>query len=104
MYNRTQIVYEDKMLEYLITSKVKRSVLRTLFMSPDRAFYIRELARITGEPLTAVSRELDNLEKAGLVKSHRKGNLKYYSLNKGFSFYPELKKIIYATIGLGDYL
>lgn len=92
------------MLEYLITSKAKRSVLRLILMNPDRTFYIREIARLTGEPLNAVRRELGYLEKAGLVESHRERTLKYYSVNKEFPFYTELKKIIYATVGLGDYL
>ncbi len=92
------------MLEYLITSKAKRSVLRLILMNPDRTFYIREIARLTGEPLNAVRRELGYLEKAELVKSHREGTLKHYSVNKEFPFYTELKKIIYATVGLGDYL
>lgn len=39
-----------------------------------------------------------------MVKSRNAGNLKYYSVVKEFPFYPELKKIIYTTVGLGDYL
>lgn len=73
-------------------------------MNPDRPFYMREIAKITGEPLNAVRRELGYLEKAGLLKSGRRGNLKYYSVVKEFPLYPELKKIIYATVGLGDYI
>ena len=91
-------------LEYLITSKAKRNLLRLFLTNPDREFYIREIAKLTGEPLNAVRRELGYLGKAGLVKSHREGNLKYFSVVKEFPFYPELKKIIYATVGLGDYL
>lgn len=92
------------MLQYLITSKAKRSLLKLFLTNPDRAFYMREIAKLTREPLNAVRRELGYLEKAGLVKSRREGNLKYYSLVKEFPFYPELKKIVYATVGLGDYL
>jgi len=91
-------------LEYLITSKAKRYLLKLFITNPDREFYTREIARLTEEPLNAARRELVNLEKAGLVISHHEGNLKYYSLVKEFPFYPELKKIIYGTIGLGDYL
>ncbi len=92
------------MLEYLITSKAKRRLLKLFITNPDRDFYTREIAKLTGEHLNAVRRELGHLEKAGLIRSRREGNLKYYSLVKEFPFYPELKKIIYATIGLGDYL
>ena len=92
------------MLEYIITSKAKRSLLKLLLTNPDREFYTREISRRTGEPLNAIRRELGYLEKAGLVKSRHAGNLRYYSVVKEFPLYPELKKIIYATIGLGDYL
>ncbi len=92
------------MLEHLITSKAKRRLLKLFITNPAGEFYVREIARLTGEPVNAVRRELVHLEKAGLVKSRRQGNLKYHSLVKEFPFYPELKKIIYATIGLGDYL
>ena len=92
------------MLEYFITSKTKRNLLKLFLTNPDKSFYTREIAKITGEPLSAVRRELGYLEKAGLLKSHEEGNLKYYEVVKEFPFYPELKKIIYSTIALGDYL
>jgi predicted nucleotidyltransferase len=92
------------MLQYLITSRAKRSVLRLILMNQEKPFYVREVARLTGEPLNAVRRELANLEKAGLVTPRSEGTLKYYSVNKEFPFYPELKKIIYATVGIGEYL
>jgi predicted nucleotidyltransferase len=92
------------MLEYFITSKTKRSLLKLFLTNPERQFYTREIAKLTGEPLNAVRRELGYLEKAGLLKSHREGNLKYFAVVKEFPFFPELKKIIYSTVGLGDYL
>ena len=92
------------MLEYFITSKTKRNLLKLFLTNPDRPFYTREVAKLSGEPLNAVRRELDYLEKAGLLKSHREGNLKYFAVVKDFPFYPELKRIIYSTVGLGDYL
>lgn len=92
------------MLEYFITSKAKRSILKLFLTNPERRFYTREVARLTAEPLSAVRRELGYLEKAGLLRSHKEGNLKYFEVVKEFPLYPELKKIIYATIGLGDYL
>jgi len=92
------------MLEYFITSKTKRTLLKLFLTNPERAFYTREIAKLTGESLNAVRRELGYLEKAGLLKSHREGNLKYFAVIKEFPFFSELKKIVYATVGLGDYL
>jgi predicted nucleotidyltransferase len=92
------------MLEYFITSKTKRSLLRLFLTNPERRFYTREIAKITGEPLNAVRRELGYLEKAGLLKSHKEGNMKYFEVVKEFPLYPDFKKIIYSTVALGDYL
>lgn len=92
------------MLKYFITSKAKRSLLKLFLTNPERQFYTRETAKLTGEPLSAVRRELGYLEKAGLLRSHKEGNLKYFEVVKEFPLYAELKKIIYATIGIGDYL
>jgi predicted nucleotidyltransferase len=36
--------------------------------------------------------------------NRKAGNLKYYSVVQEFPIYPELKKIVYTTIGFGDYL
>jgi len=94
----------EAMLEYFITSKTKRSLLKLFLTNPERRFYTREVAKITGEPLNAVRRELGYLGKAGLVTSHKEGNLKYFKVVKEFPFYAELKKIVYSTIALGDYL
>jgi len=92
------------MLERFITSKTKRKLLKLFILHPARGFYIRELEKITGEPVAAVRRELGYLEEAGFLKSHKEGNLKYFEVNKDFPIYPELKKIVYSTIGFGDYL
>ena len=92
------------MLEHIITSKAKRSLLKLFLTNPESSIYTREIARRTGEPLNAVRRELGHLEKAGLIASRREGNLKLYSLIKESPLYTELKRIVYATIGIGDYL
>jgi len=92
------------MLKYFITSKTKRKLLKLFLTNPDKSFYIRQMGKITNEPINAIRRELGYLEAAGFLDAHREGNLKYYKINKNFPFYEELKRMIYATIGLGDYL
>ena len=105
MYYHILFVYNTgEMLQYFITSKAKRNVLRLLLTNPEKEFYINEISRLTGEPLNAVARETGYLEKSGLIKSHKAGNMKYFAVQKDFPLYAELKKIIYSTVGLGDYL
>lgn len=84
-------------LRYFITSKAKRSVLKLFLSHSDSAFYTREVARLTAEPLNAVRRELGYLEKAGLLHSYMQGNLKYYEVVKTFPVLAEWQKIILFT-------
>ncbi|RLB82186.1 MAG: hypothetical protein DRH17_06560 [Deltaproteobacteria bacterium] len=87
------------MLYRLFTSKVRIELLSAFFLHPDTAFYVREIARITGEDYKNVSLELRNLEEIGLLRSRKQGNLKYFSLNKEFLIYEELKSIFLKTRG-----
>jgi DNA-binding transcriptional ArsR family regulator len=80
-------------LRYFITSKAKRNLLR-FFFSSNETFYTRQIARLTGEPLNAIRRELSYLEKAGLLHSYMEGNQKYYGVVKSFPLLAEWKKII----------
>jgi len=81
-------------LKYFITSKAKRSVLHLFLRDTGKRYYTREAARLTGEPLNAVRRELGYLEKAGLLSSYAQGNLKYYEIVKGFPLLAQWRKII----------
>ena len=81
-------------LKYFITSKAKRNVLHLFMLDPGKPHYTREVARLTGEPLNAVRRELGYLEKAGLLSSRAQGNLKYYEVVKSFPLLAQWRKII----------
>jgi len=81
-------------LKYFITSKAKRNVLHLFLRDPGKRYYTREVARLTGEPLNAVRRELGYLETAGLLRSHVQGNLKYYEVVKSFPMLGQWRKII----------
>jgi hypothetical protein len=83
-------------LRYFITSKAKRNLLK-FFFNNDGAYYTREIARLTGEPLNAVRRELGYMEKAGMLHSRMQGNQKYYEIVKNFPLLAEWKKIILET-------
>jgi len=81
-------------LKFFITSKAKRNVLYLFLRDTGKRYYTREVARLTGEPLNAVRRELGYLEKAGLFTSHVQGNLKYYEVVKSFPLLSQWRKII----------
>ena len=85
------------MLIRLFSSKVRIELLNAFLAFSEKDFYLRELARITGEDYKNISRELKNLEKLELVNSRRDGNRKYFHLNKSFFLYHELKSIFLKT-------
>ena len=88
-------------LKYFITSKAKRNLLKFFLTDVNASYYTREAARLSGEPLNAVRRELGYLEKAGLLCSRMQGNLKYYDVVKSFPLLAEWRKIILETTGVG---
>jgi len=87
------------MLQKLFSSRVRVEILSAFLMNPERELYLREVARLTGEDYKNVSMELRNLREIGLVSSRNEANLKYFSLNKEFVIYEELKSIFMKTKG-----
>jgi hypothetical protein len=87
------------MLEKLFSSKTRVELLRLFFSNPEGRLYVRQIARELGRDISGIKRELDNLDKAGLLTREKLGNLRYYAVNKGAAIYPEIKSIIAKTVG-----
>ena len=87
------------MLQKLFSSKLRVDLLSLFFGRPDEEFYVREIGKILREDVGNISRELKNLEGIGLLVSRKKGNLKYYLLDRKFPLYDELRSIILKTRG-----
>ena len=92
------------MLEKLFTSRVRVRLLTLLLTHPTEAFYIRQIARLTGETYNNVRQELQNLAQLGLILSERRANAAYYQANVEHFLFPELKRIILKTEAVGDRL
>ncbi len=92
------------MLGRIFTSKVRVKILTVFMINPEKEMFVREIERITKENINAVRRELSNLEDIGLLKSKKQGNMKYYSVNKDFPIYEELKSIILKTEGIANFI
>ncbi|MBM4135529.1 MAG: winged helix-turn-helix transcriptional regulator [Nitrospira sp.] len=88
------------MLKSLFSSSIRADVLSLLLNSPDEQFYIREISKLLRKNPSGVKRELDNLEKMGIVTSERIVNLKYFQANKESPLYSELKNLITKSLGL----
>ncbi|MEW6162259.1 MAG: winged helix-turn-helix domain-containing protein [Nitrospirota bacterium] len=88
------------MLKSLFSSSIRADVLSLLLNSPDEQFYIREIAKLLRKNPSGVKRELDNLEKMGMVIGEKVANLKYFRANKDSPLFSELKNLITKSLGL----
>ncbi len=91
------------MLELLI-SKVRAKLLAALFLSPGAERNAWELSRSLGENYSAVWRELNRLEKIGVLISEPKGNARAFRVNPACPIEPELRSIVLKTEGVGGLL
>lgn len=91
-------------LNSLFGSKTRVVLLAHLVLHPGEAFYLRQLAKLLGQSLTPIVRELKQLEELGLVVSETKANAKYFSMNTLSPLFPEIKSMILKTVGVGDLL
>ncbi|MCK4554082.1 hypothetical protein KAU19_03905 [Candidatus Parcubacteria bacterium] len=106
------------MLEQLFGSRARVKILKLFLLNPNEKFYIRELSRRLKLQLNSVRRELENLERFGILsfdfgigegldnknnKSSRKksryiSNIKqekkYYQVNPDFILFEEIKLLI----------
>lgn len=92
------------MLKNLFSSSIRADVLSLLLNSPDEQFYIREVAKLLRKNPSGIKRELDNLEKMGIVTSEKIVNLKYFQANKESPLFSELKNLITKSLGLAGAL
>jgi DNA-binding MarR family transcriptional regulator len=88
------------MLTRLFSSQTRVELLRLFFTRPEDRYYVRQIARELRRDISGIKRELDNLEKAGLLVSEKVGNLRYYTVNKTAAIYQEVKSIVAKTVGV----
>lgn len=81
-------------------SRLRKELLRLYFSNPEAEFYLRELERLLKFSVANIRRELVKLAKIGLFKARSAGNMVYYSLNKDYPLYDELKNIVFKTVGI----
>ena len=86
-------------LKSLFSSSVRADLLAVLLNNPDEKFYVRELATLLRKNPSGVKRELDNLEKMGVLRSSRVANLKYFQADKSSPLFSELKSLIAKSLG-----
>ncbi len=89
------------MLNDLFISKVRVKMLQLFMLNPTQMFHVREIVRQVDEEINAVRRELQRMEKGGMVRSEWRANRRYYEFKKEYLFYPELLAMMNKISGLG---
>lgn len=89
------------MFSDLITSKSRVKLLEVFLTNPFEIYHVRELVRRTGDEINAVRRELQYLEKKGILEKEPRANRLYYSLAKNYPFYYDFLRLGAKTVGLG---
>jgi len=85
------------MLQSLIASRTRQTLLKAFFESPDTEYYTRQLAGIYNISVGSLHRELQKLSTSGILNARKIGNIKLFSINKQNPIYEEIKNIIYKT-------
>lgn len=99
-----RINYIMSVLNQLFGSKTRVDVLTLLLLHPGQKFYLREIERRIGQDVNPIKRELDRLERMGIVLSAADGNRRYISINEKCNIYPEIKSLVLKTAAFGDTL
>jgi predicted nucleotidyltransferase len=87
--------------EALFTT-TQQKVLGLLFGKPDESFYANEIARWAQIGKGSLMRELDRLQRAGVLTLVRQGNQTHYQANPDCPIYAELLGIARKTFGIAD--
>jgi predicted nucleotidyltransferase len=81
-------------------SKLRSKLLSYFFTNPEKSFYVRQLGIILNVDPGNLSRELRKLEQEGIFISSTKGSIKFYSLDKKYPLFNDLKNIVFKTEGI----
>ena len=82
-----------------LRSRTRQRLLAFYFTNPKARFHLRDLAERIGVDPSNLSKELRHLEQDGLFNSEVNGRQKYFSLNREYPLYTEVRRIVEKTIG-----
>ncbi len=91
-------------LATVLFSKARRAVLGLILSHPGRAFYLREIVKLTGLGIGQLQRELEQLAAAGIIRRFEQGRHVYFQADQNCPVYDELRGIIVKTVGVADEL
>ena len=84
--------------------KARQAVLALLFGNPGRAYYTREIVHAAHSGTSQVQKELDRMNRAGLITREPRGNQVYFQANRNAAVFAELVGLVAKTFGAADIL
>ena len=90
------------MLNFL--KKGDGEIINLFFKNPDKEYYFREIAKNLKKEPSHYQKYLDNLVEDKILLDERRGNMRFFKLNKKHPLYEEIKSIISKTSGLENEL
>lgn len=84
-------------LERLFGSRTRAKLLALFTGGVKRPYYVRELSRITNERVNSIRREVQNLQRIGMLTSHFRRGKKFFVVNPRFPLLDELSKLTAKT-------
>lgn len=79
-------------------------VLQIMALNPDRPFFVRELARLTGERVNGVAQALARLVREGIASTVELGDRPAYAIRPEYLYFPELQRIALKSLGIPEIL
>jgi DNA-binding transcriptional ArsR family regulator len=83
----------------IFRSEAQFRLLGELFLDPDREWSLTELAERVDALPSSISREVDRLERAGLLTSRRQGNVRLVSAQMDSTVADDLRRLLSKTYG-----
>jgi len=89
-------------LSDIITSKVRIKLINLFFSDVNEKYHVRGLVRETKEEINAVRRELERLERTGVLRKEPRGNRIYYWARDEYIYFEDILSIVCKNTGLGN--
>ena len=80
-------------------TKNQTLILEIFFNNTERSYFLRELGRIIGKQPGIFQKDINTLEKKGILISEYQSNSRFFRLNKNYILYDELESIFFKTSG-----
>ncbi len=75
-------------------------IIQLFLKNPEKEYYFREIAKNLNKEPSHYQKYLDNLVEDKILLDERRGNMRFFKLNKDHPLYEEIKSIVSKTIGL----